>query len=99
MSRMIVSMRHKRVFRGDRLDRPCPTHYAPYMRAVEFVVELPGKPTLRVPADVASQLPRTGRARVLILTGDDREDVQWRRAAYAQFLRDDAAEDAVYDRY
>jgi len=34
---------------------------------------------------------------VIILTGDHAEDAQWQRAAYTQFLRDDAPEDAIYD--
>jgi hypothetical protein len=29
----------------------------------------------------------------------DPEDTEWRKAAYEQFLSDDSAEDAVYDKY
>jgi hypothetical protein len=67
------------------------------MNAVEFITELSGSSTLALPADVASKLPKTGRARVLVLTEDDSEDSPWQSAAYEQFLRDDSAEDAVYD--
>jgi len=36
---------------------------------------------------------------VIILPATDSSDAEWRRAAYEQFLRDDAAEDAIYDTY
>jgi hypothetical protein len=67
------------------------------MNAVEFITELSGSATLSVPADVASKLPKAGRARVLILTEDDADDADWRASAYRQFLRDDSGEDAIYD--
>ena len=69
------------------------------MRAVEFTVELKGQPVVTIPEEIAAELPKSGLARVIILTRDDRHDAEWRRAAYEQFLRDDAPEDAVYDTY
>lgn len=69
------------------------------MDAVEFTTELSGDPVLKVPQEVADQLPKSGRARVIILTSEDATDEQWRRATYEQFMRDDAPEDAVYDSY
>ena len=38
------------------------------MNAVEFTTELSGSRTLTVPPEVADQLPRSGRVRVLLLT-------------------------------
>ena len=67
------------------------------MNAIEFTTELNGDATLTVPKDLADQLPRTGRARVLVLTETDAEEVDWRRSAYPQFLRDDSVEDSIYD--
>jgi hypothetical protein len=67
------------------------------MNAVEFTVELTECGVLRIPADVAARLPKAGRARIIVLTDDDAEDTEWRLGAYAQFLREDPAEDAVYD--
>lgn len=66
---------------------------------VEFTTELNSKRVLPIPEEVAAQLPKAGQARVIILTPDDSEDVNWRKAAYEQFMRDDSSEDAVYDSY
>ena len=67
------------------------------MNAVEFTAELSGADTLTIPPEVAAQLPKTGRARVIVLTAEDNEDAAWRAASYELFLADDAPEDAVYD--
>ncbi len=69
------------------------------MRALEFTTNLSGESVLAIPRDIAAQLPKEGRARVLVLVDDDSEDAQWRRAAYEQFMRDDSPEDSVYDSY
>jgi hypothetical protein len=69
------------------------------MRAVEFAIELKGESVVSIPEEVAAELPKTGIARVIILTGDHAEDARWQRAAYEQFVRDDAPEDAIYDTY
>ena len=67
------------------------------MHAIEFTANLgPGR-TLVIPEEAASQLPKSGKARVIVLTADDPEDTSWRSAAYEQFMRQDAPEDAVYD--
>jgi hypothetical protein len=52
---------------------------------------------LAVPTGVASQLPKAGRARVIVLTDDDSDVAEWRAGAYEQFLRDDPPEDAIYE--
>ena len=65
------------------------------MQAVEFDAELGDQPVVIIPEEVAAQLPKTGRARIIILTTDDPEDAEWRGGAYGQFMRDDASEDAV----
>ena len=67
------------------------------MKAIEFESELSGD-TLRVPTAVAEQLTEGRKARVILLLDDDAEDAAWRETAYRQFLRDDTAEDAAYDR-
>lgn len=68
------------------------------MTAVEFFAELSGTPTLTIPQAAAAQLPKSGRARVIVLTDDSPADAEWRAASYEQFLRDDPAEDAIYER-
>ncbi len=67
------------------------------MKAVEFTTELSGSETLQVPAEAAAQLPKTGRARVIVLTAEDDDESDWRLGAYEQFLREDPPEDAIYD--
>jgi hypothetical protein len=46
---------------------------------------------------VADKLPKSGRARIIVLTPDDPEDALSRAGAYEQFVREDSPEDAVYD--
>jgi hypothetical protein len=67
------------------------------MNAIEFTTELNGACVLAIPQELAVQLPKSGRARVIVLTDDDTDDGQWRLASYQQFLRDDSSEDSVYD--
>jgi hypothetical protein len=69
------------------------------VRAIEFTTELGEQPVVAIPLEIAAQLPKTGQARIIILTADDPEDAQWRNGAYEQFMRDDSPEDAVYDSY
>jgi hypothetical protein len=64
------------------------------MNAIEFTTDLSDKPVLTIPNEVAARLPKTGKARVIVLTGDDND---WQVSAYEQFLRDDSQEDAVYE--
>lgn len=68
------------------------------MKAVEFTTELNGKAVLVIPQDAVARLPKTGKARVIVLTGEQSEDAGWQQGAYQQFLREDPPEDAVYDK-
>ena len=67
------------------------------MNAVEFTTELSGSAVLPIPLEIAAQLPKTGMARIIVLTDEHSDDADWRAGAYAQFLRDDPQEDAIYD--
>ena len=67
------------------------------MNAVEFTTELTDSGVLRIPSEAAAQLPKAGKARVIVLTDAETEDREWRLGAYAQFLREDSPEDAAYD--
>jgi adenylate kinase len=69
------------------------------MSSIEFETELRGEATLALPPEVVAQLPKSGRAKIVVLVEDDSEDEAWRRASYEQFMRDDGQEDAVYDAY
>jgi len=81
------------------IDVNCSREYASDMRAVEFTTELGKKPVVTIPQEVADKLPKSGRARIIVLTPDDPEDALWRAGAYEQFVREDSPEDAVYDSY
>jgi len=67
------------------------------MKAVEFTTELSGATVLHIPTEAAAQLPKAGKARVIVLTDEGDEEAEWRQGAYEQFLREDAPEDAIYD--
>ena len=67
------------------------------MHAIEFTTELNDSRVLPIPQEVAEQLPKTGRARIIVLTDELTGDAEWRLSAYQQFLRDDSPEDAIYD--
>jgi hypothetical protein len=70
------------------------------MQAIEFITDLSADPVLRIPHEAATQLPTSGRVRVIVLTAEaDDDDVDWRHAAYEQFLRDDTSEDSIYDNW
>lgn len=71
--------------------------YRLLMNALEFVTELKGASVLDIPSDIAAQLPKAGKARIIVLTEEPSDDDEWRAAAYEQFLRDDPPEDAIYD--
>lgn len=67
------------------------------MNAVEFITELSGANSLPIPVEVVAQLPKTGRARIIVLIDQHGDDADWRAGTYEQFLRDDPQEDAIYD--
>ncbi len=69
------------------------------MHAIEYTIELNDSRTLPIPQEIADQLPKTGRARIIVLTDELTGDAEWRLGAYQQFLRDDSQEDAIYDSY
>lgn len=67
------------------------------MKAIEFTVQLTGERMLAIPEAIATELPTSGVARVIVLTNGPANDAAWRRGAYEQFMRDDSPHDAVYD--
>ncbi len=69
------------------------------MSAIEFETELSGQPILSIPPEVVAQLPKSGRAKVVLLVRPDVEDEEWLKWSYEQFMKDDSPDDAVYDNY
>ena len=84
---------------NDSIDENSVREHSVGMKAVEFDAQLKGGDTLAIPAQIASQLPKSGSAKVIVLFPDDPEDTAWRLASYAQFMREDSPEDSVYDEY
>jgi hypothetical protein len=82
---------------NEQIDPAKLARYSPNMNAVEFITQLSGATVLQIPSEAAAQLPKAGRARVIVLTDEDASDAEWRSAAYEQFLREDSSEDAIYD--
>jgi hypothetical protein len=71
--------------------------YAFSANAVGFTTELSGGAVLPIPREIAAQLPESGKARVIVLTGQDTDEAEWHAGAYEQFPRDDSTEDAIYE--
>jgi hypothetical protein len=67
------------------------------MPTFEFTTELSPAPMLPIPAEIAAQLPKEGKARIILLTEEESGESEWQLGAYEQFMRDDEPEDAVYD--
>ncbi|MDB6038350.1 MAG: hypothetical protein JWM99_2191 [Verrucomicrobiales bacterium] len=67
------------------------------MNAIEFTADLTGADSLAIPTQIASQLPKAGKARVILLVKDQNDDKEWYARGYEQFLTDDSTEDSVYD--
>ena len=65
------------------------------MNAVEFTAELSGNAVLQIPSEAAAQLPKAGKARVIVLTDEDTDsEAAWLREASSSdafaFLADPA---------
>lgn len=52
--------------------------------AIEFTAELTGAARLPVPAEVAARLPKSGKARITVLTGEPSDNAAWQAGAYEQ---------------
>ena len=79
------------------VDPTAGTRYTFSMSAIEFTTELSGTAVLNIPREIAAQLPKSGKARVIVLMDESSDDSEWRSAAYEQFLRNDAPDDAIYE--
>jgi hypothetical protein len=69
------------------------------VKAVEFTINLTGASILTIPDEIAAKLPRTGTARVIVLTSEAEsgETQAWQTFAYQEFLHEDPPEDSAYD--
>jgi hypothetical protein len=59
------------------------------MQVVEFTNGLHGAPSFPIQRNIATQLPNSDIARVIVLTNSD-DDAEWQSAGYVRFLKDDS---------
>lgn len=67
------------------------------MRAFEFRARINPDHTLKLPNEVAAQVPRDEPVRIIVLLPDPDEEREWGRLAAEQFLQGYAESDAIYD--
>ena len=66
------------------------------MKTVEFQSELTADARLRVPEEIATQIPKDETLRVIVVLPDG-EEPNWGRATAEQFLAGYAESDSIYD--
>ena len=64
------------------------------MKALEFDSRLEGADRIRVPSELARQLPTNSRLRVIVMWGDDEEDA-WHELAMEGLRSAYAPEDSI----
>ena len=67
------------------------------MKALDFETKLGTDANLRVPEDIAVQIPKEEPVRVIVLLPESTEDDAWRKLTPEQFLRGYSESDSVYD--
>jgi hypothetical protein len=67
------------------------------VKALEFETKLGADANLRVPADLASQIPPEHPLRVIVLLPESKEDADWQRLTREQLLRGYSDGDSIYD--
>ena len=67
------------------------------MKALEFETKLRVDASLKVPDELAAQIPKDESVRVIVLLPESTGDADWRRLASEQFLRGYSDSDSAYD--
>ncbi|MEK7403764.1 MAG: hypothetical protein AAB225_01525 [Acidobacteriota bacterium] len=67
------------------------------MKALEFEAKLGTDANLKVPDDLAAQIPKEAPVRVIVLLPESAEEADWRRLTNEQFLRGYSESDSIYD--
>ena len=67
------------------------------MKTLEFQATLGADRSLKVPIEIASQIPGQGCVRVIVIVPDDDEDQEWSQLTVQQFLDGYAPGDSIYD--
>jgi len=66
------------------------------MKVLEFQTQIPSDGTLTLSPDIAAQIPRDDRVRVVLLVGDSSEDDDWKRLTADRFLAGYTPSDDIY---
>jgi hypothetical protein len=67
------------------------------MKVLEFQAQIPPDGTLKLPPDIAAQIPDDDRVRVVLVVGDSSEDEDWKRLTADRFLAGYSPSDDIYD--
>jgi hypothetical protein len=67
------------------------------VKALEFEATLGMDANLRVPEDLAAQIPKEGPVRVIVLVPENDEESDWRQLTREQLLRSYSESDSIYD--
>ena len=67
------------------------------MKALEFETTLGIGSNLKVPENVATQIPRDEAVRVIVLLPESQDDPDWQRLTREQFLAGYDERDSIYD--
>jgi len=67
------------------------------MKALEFQTEMDPEGSLRVPKDLAAQIPKDRTVQVIVLFPEVGEEAQWQQLTQEQFFRGYAEGDSIYD--
>jgi hypothetical protein len=67
------------------------------MKALEFETTLSEDANLKVPENLAGQIPREEAVRVIVLLPESAEDEDWQRLASEQLLSGYSESDSIYD--
>jgi hypothetical protein len=67
------------------------------VKALEFESKLGEDASLRVPYDLALQIPKGEPVRVIVLIPESTEDEAWQRLTHDQLLQGYSEGDSIYD--
>jgi hypothetical protein len=67
------------------------------MKALEFETTLSDGATLKVPENLAGQIPKEEAVRVIVLLPENAEDGDWQRLTSEQLLSGYSESDSIYD--
>ena len=67
------------------------------MKVLEFQTQIPPDGTLKLPPDIAAQIPGDDSVHVVLVVGDSSEDEDWKRLTADRFLAGYAPSDDIYD--